>query len=453
MMAQLTFYIYYAARSLARSGQRTVLALACIAFGVMSLVAMQSVAEVFTGIFLRDPRTALGGDALLQQPGYSADSKSDHPSQEFTAAQLAQLEQWRSDGTIAAYSLIAESQGGLLKLEGASRVQLLYSSLGVDPATYPLVGQVQLADPNMTLAEALPTSGSAAITRDLASLLALRVGSRFTLDIGSGALPQVLQVTAIIDSMPDRRGNAVLYNLDTARQLTGFKEVANQATVLWGAHGNVASMLSGAGWYVFTAERLQKALGTDNTVQVFTFMLKGAGILGLLIGGIGVANTMQVLLARRTLELAILKTHGFRQPDLWALFGVETALLGLLGSLLGAVLALAASTALVSLVQQLISDTGAWQIDPWIMIGGALAGVATTVIFGLEAVVRASVVRPAVLLRNLPEPRGWQANLLGLGLYGVLGLAFLAVSSLIMGSVVLGLDVIGGALAGLVVFR
>jgi putative ABC transport system permease protein len=451
-LGQLGFYFRYAARSLWRGGQRTGLALACIAFGVMSLVAMQSVAGVFSEIFQRDARATIGGDAALFQPGQAGASKSEAgPAQQFTAAQIAQLESWRADGTIAAYTLEAETQAGLLKPEGASRVHLLYSALGVDPAPYPLAGQLQLHEPDLTLAQALRDTGSTAITRDLAAGLGLGVGSRFTLDIGSGAAPLLMHVTAIIDVMPDRRGNAVLYSLDTARQLRGFAEVVNRAGVTWGKPGNAAQKLADAGWGVLTAYDAGQAIRSQNVVIVFTFMLKGAGVLGLLIGGIGVANTMQVLLARRRLEIAVLKTHGYRQRDLWALFGVETGLLGLLGAVLGALAAVVASSLLVTLMQQLVSDTGAWSLDPWVVAGGMLAGIATTVIFGLEAVARASVVRPAVLLRELPEARNWRTFLLILGLYALLALAFLGVSSLILGSLVRGLGIIGLAIAGLIV--
>ena len=59
-LGQLAFYVRYAARSLWRGGQRTGLALACIAFGVMSLVAMQSVSSVFGDILARDHFMHLG---------------------------------------------------------------------------------------------------------------------------------------------------------------------------------------------------------------------------------------------------------------------------------------------------------------------------------------------------------------------------------------------------------
>jgi len=451
-LAQLAFYIRYAVRSLWRGGQRTGLALVCIAFGVMSLVAMQSVSGFFLGIFQRNGRDAIGGDAVLYQPGSAAASKSESgPAQQFTAAQIAQLTGWRADGTLAAVDLEATARTGLLKPADSSRVHPLNAALGVDPNMYPVAGQLKLRQSNLTLAQALADPGAAAVTRDLAANLGLSVGSRFTLDLGSGAAPLLMHVSAIVDGMPDRSGNTVLYSLDTARQLTGFADVVNRAAVTWGAQGEVTQKLADAGWGVLAAQAADQAIRAQNVVIVFTFMLKGAGVLGLLIGGIGVANTMQVLLARRRLEIAVLKTHGYRQRDLWALFGVETGLLGLLGAALGGLAAVAASGLIVGLVQQLANDTGTWSLNPWVLAGGMLAGIATTVIFGLEAVARASVVRPAVLLRELPEARNARTILLIAGLYALLALAFLSVSSLIMGSLLQGLGIIGVAIAGLIV--
>src|SRR5258708_39455992 len=51
--------------------------------------------------------------------------------------------------------------------------------------------------------------------------------------------------------------------------------------------------------------------------------LQIVGLLALLIGGVGIANTMQVTLRRRRIEIAMLKTSGYRQQDLSALFALE----------------------------------------------------------------------------------------------------------------------------------
>jgi hypothetical protein len=41
--------------------------------------------------------------------------------------------------------------------------------------------------------------------------------------------------------------------------------------------------------------------------------------------GVGIVNTMQVLLSRRKTEIAMLKTTGYRRFDLYLLFGLEVA--------------------------------------------------------------------------------------------------------------------------------
>ena len=56
----------------------------------------------------------------------------------------------------------------------------------------------------------------------------------------------------------------------------------------------------------------------------------------MLIGGVGIINTMQVLLARRRVEIAMLKTTGYQRRDLYLLFGLEAGLLGLIGGVIGA---------------------------------------------------------------------------------------------------------------------
>ena len=47
-------------------------------------------------------------------------------------------------------------------------------------------------------------------------------------------------------AVAQRRGNAVLYSLDTARQLRGFAEVANRAGIIWGKNGDQTQTLAGA---------------------------------------------------------------------------------------------------------------------------------------------------------------------------------------------------------------
>src|SRR3989440_8490381 len=88
---------------------------------------------------------------------------------------------------------------------------------------------------------------------------------------------------------------------------------------------------------VTTADQALK----NNQAQVdfIKKFLEIAGLLALLIGGVGIVNTMQVLLSRRKIEIAMLKTTGYRRFDLYLLFGLEAGFLGLVGGAIGALFA------------------------------------------------------------------------------------------------------------------
>jgi predicted lysophospholipase L1 biosynthesis ABC-type transport system permease subunit len=74
-------------------------------------------------------------------------------------------------------------------------------------------------------------------------------------------------------------------------------------------------------------------------------------------------------------------------------------------------------------------------------------GVATSAIFGLQAIARASAVRPSTLLRDLPTPIVWRETA---GLYVTLGALFSALAAAVMRSVLYGVGVVAGGAVGLV---
>jgi putative ABC transport system permease protein len=184
----------------------------------------------------------------------------------------------------------------------------------------------------------------------------------------------------------------------------------------------------------------------------FDFMLRGAGILGLMVGGIGIANTMQVLLARRREEIGVLKTLGYSGRDMIALFVLEAGLLGLFGSLIGALTALLIAQGLTGLFANITTLLVTPALDPALLVGGVLVGLVTTILFAGYAILRASRVRPTVIFRReAVETSGLRGVLGALAFYALLGVPFAVVTSLVLGSVVEGVGILLFALAGLVV--
>src|SRR5205807_2475242 len=88
-----SMYFNYTSRSLFRGGQRTVLAVFCIAVGVMAIVSLQLVGQMINSSFTSNIRDANGGDiAVTSQTAL------------FKQSDLTFFDKLRSDGTITGYT-------------------------------------------------------------------------------------------------------------------------------------------------------------------------------------------------------------------------------------------------------------------------------------------------------------------------------------------------------------
>ena len=429
-MSALAFSLRYAVRSLRRSGQRGALAVACIAFGVFSLVGLQLMAASIEAAVLLPPRVALGGDL-----GLSRDGRVLSP---------ADLDALTADPDIRAVDARADVPAQFIQTADNARLFIFSRIQAVDPAVYPLVGAVRMRAG--TLAAALSAPESVVLSRDLAGALGVAVGDRVRLAGAPGGVPAVLVVGGLADMLPDAQGGTVLMSRQTAQALSGA-DVVTSAFVRTDAGARVAARYEAAGWTV------RHPTEAPNRVQeLFGVALPAAGLLGLLLGGIGVANTLQVMLTRRRPEVAVLKTLGYRQRDLLALFGLETALLGLAGGVLGVVLGIAGAEALRQIMARGLPILLDFHLVPSVLVGGLAAGVVTAVLFGLIAIVRASSVRPGTLLRQTPIRATARARLVTVVLWLALFLLFGGLGSLLVGSVVYGFGVVAGGVAGLLAF-
>jgi putative ABC transport system permease protein len=428
------FALSSAGRSLLRERQRSLLAVICIAFGVLSLVSMQLLSSSVRDSMSAPPRLALGGDARISP----ADSVWDAQEE----AVLADLER---AGVIRSAARLAPSQGNLVRREGNGRVYFVMRAFGVDARTWPITGRMVLADPAVSAGDVLARTGAVIVTRDLARKLAVDVGDAVLLAGEPGAPPARLIIGAVADRLPDRRGDTMLYGLETAALISGRTDVVRTALVTLRDDSDTLAVRA-AGWDVMTAAA--SAAAGASVAELFATMLKGAGLLGLLVGGVGVANTLQVVLARRTPEIATLKTLGYGQRHLLVLFAIETGLLGLVGGLAGVAGALVMGRVLTGLMSGMESALLLeFHAAPGILAGGIAIGVVTALVFGLHAIVRTSAVRPAVLLRNLPVSLDRRGRLLILALHAVLLLTVFLISAFVLGSVPrgLGLTIVAAA--------
>jgi putative ABC transport system permease protein len=86
----------------------------------------------------------------------------------------------------------------------------------------------------------------------------------------------------------------------------------------------------------FTVTSPTSMLATiQSTMQTLTFFLTGIAAISLLVGAIGIANTMFMSVMERTRLIGILKSIGTRNSEIMKMFLAESGIIGFMGGLLG----------------------------------------------------------------------------------------------------------------------
>jgi putative ABC transport system permease protein len=140
----------------------------------------------------------------------------------------------------------------------------------------------------------------------------------------------------------------------------------------------------------------EDVLGISNkiTSMIQLALVAIAGI-SLLVGGIGIANVMLVTVSERTREIGVLKAVGAKNRHILIAFLFESCVIGLLGGILGMVVAAIASFTSVPL---LFDVPGAFPLE-WAIIALGIC-LAISLLSGLYPALRASKMDPVEALRS-----------------------------------------------------
>ena len=146
---------------------------------------------------------------------------------------------------------------------------------------------------------------------------------------------------------------------------------------------------------------LQSLSAVNTILDVVNVIVIGIAAISLLIGGIGIANTMYTSVLERTKEIGTMKAIGAKNSDIMKIFMLESGIFGLVGGTLGAMFGLFLSWivsygANSTFNQNILAFSVSWPL----LIGAVLFSSFIGIIAGLIPSYSASKMKPVDALRS-----------------------------------------------------
>ncbi|MBI2653516.1 ABC transporter permease [Candidatus Woesearchaeota archaeon] len=121
---------------------------------------------------------------------------------------------------------------------------------------------------------------------------------------------------------------------------------------------------------VSTPQQILEVL--DTILTMVEIVLIGIAAISLVVGGIGIANTMYTSVIERTKEIGVMKSVGAQNKDILLIFLIESGLLGLAGGAIGIALGIGLSKLVEFAAFKFLGTSLIKAFFPWYLIVGAL---------------------------------------------------------------------------------
>lgn len=416
---------------------------ACLALGVMVIAAVGALGDALRAGLVSQGETILGGDLSFARMHIRA---TDAERKTFDAL-----------GTVSETSTMRTMARRLDASE-----QALVELKSVDSA-YPLAGAVTMADGG-DFKSALQ-GASAVADGMLLERLGVKVGDRIKLGEAE------IEIRGILESEPDGVADRLTYGPRMFVSLATLEatQLAKPGTLIkWryavklpvaapsdaeafkALRQSVAQSMPEAG---FTSnDRHNPSPQVTRVLDRLRQFLILIGLASLLIGGVGIANSVATFIDKRVKVIAILRSVGASGRQIFTIFLVQILAMSAVGVAIGLALGMAVPAIVDHFYGDALPIRAEFSVSPKSLGIAAIYGFLVSLLFALWPLGRTEQVRASVLFRDTVTPRqGWPRSTI-IAALAVLVIALFALALLTSEPRSLVFYVAGGLVLMLVVF-
>jgi putative ABC transport system permease protein len=413
----MKFAFRMAWREARASKGRFVFVVLAVAAGVAALSGVKGFNESVRYTLLAEARTLMGADLVVRLQVDPTDEE---------LAFLDSLSERGIDYTPVTETVSMSSS----LLSGQDSPPLLSSIKSADLSKYPYYGELVFDPPSPDLAD-----DSVVVSGDLLLRLGIEVGDM--VQVGGGRFT----IAAVALSEPDRMttgftlGPRVLMthggyeaaglNVPGSRatqrllvrlpEATDLNSVRREISEVFGRRARVSD-------YTEENRTLSRGLGRATT------FLSLVSLIALIVGGLGVATSIEGHLKQKMDSIAMIKCLGGTSRQVMQIYLAQSLMLGLAGSVLGVIFGFGAQLVFPQFlvayfdvdVQLIVSAAPIFQ--------GVLAGLLTALLFTIPPLLSIAEIRPALIFRrdmneSAPTIPNWKPygafGVIALGLWGM----------------------------------
>ena len=387
-MTNLAFVVRMAGRELRAAARRLLLLMGTVAVGVAALVAINSFTDNLQDSVRRQARALLGADlALVSRQDFS-------PRVEALLDTLSRGARLSRVTSFAGMAYVPRTDGTRLVQVAAVEGQ------------YPFYGEIR-TEPRTAWTQ-LQAGRHVVVDPSLLTALSARIGD--TVALGEGRFV----ISGTVESAPSDAGVRFAFGpriyiparyLDETK-LLGFGARVEREAFLELPASVSAQALADRYRPGLRTERVRLRTVADDQRNLNDVLSKLTGYLGLvalialLLGGIGVASAIVVFVRQRSQSVAVLRCLGATSGSIFAIYLLEAGVMGLVGSVAGAILGIGLQRLLPGLLSGLLPV----DVTPTLSWNAAALGIGmglwVALVFALLPLLAVRRVSPLSALRR-----------------------------------------------------